>query len=298
MALWKRIVPSLILLGLTGEAGLAQAEALGVQAGRFERFSVCRGFLEGASFDADGNLWVVDLLGGGIYSIDAKGKCTRRGDSGGAPNGARFHPDGRLFVADNRLGIIAIDTRTMKKEVLADTFEGKPITTANDLAFDASGGVYFTDPNGSTALNRTGRLFYLPAGKGAKPQLVVDGLAFPNGVVVSRDGNEVYVGQFADKSILSVPAVDSKAPFKTSYILVRTSGGVGPDGMAIDQAGHLLWAQFGGASIGRADGDHVVMTPLPLGKAAGPYVTNVAVRAGWLYVTEASRGEVWRVRLD
>jgi hypothetical protein len=26
-------------------------------------------------------------------------------------------------------------------------------------------------------------------------------------------------------------------------------------------------------------------------------VTNVAIRGEWLYVTEGSRGEVWRVRL-
>lgn len=262
-----------------------------------ERFATCHGFLEGAAFDREGNLWVVDLQGGAIYSIDLQGQCVRRGSTGGAPNGARFHPDGRLFIADNKLGIVALDTKTMHMTVIANSYAGKPIRSANDLAFDSKGGVYFTDPNGSTATIRTGRVFHVGP-DGGRVELVADGLSFPNGITLSPDGNEIRVGQLTDKSILSIPAIDSSAPVKASYVHVRTDGGMGPDGMTTGADGTLYWAQFNGGGVGRADVDGYLRAPIRFGSNAGKMVTNVAIRDGWLYATEASKGEVWRVRID
>jgi len=262
-----------------------------------ERFAACGGFLEGAAFDPAGLLWVVDLNGGRILSVDANGRCTERGNTGGRPNGARFGPDGRLYVADNARGLLAVDTRTMKIEVIADRYRGEPIRSANDIAFDGAGGLYFTDPAGSDALDRKGRLFYLASGS-RTPELVSDRLAFPNGVVVTSDGEAVLVGQFADKSILSLPSRRPSKAFRIAYVLLRTEGGTGPDGMTRSPDGTLYWAEFGAGRVGRADALGHILPSLPLGPGAGPMATNVAVRNGFLYVTEAFKGEIWRIRLS
>ena len=69
-------------------------------------------FLEGPSFDRDGNLWVVDIPWGRIFRIDPKGQVELVLEYDGEPNGLKFHPDGRAFIADCRNGIMVMDPRT------------------------------------------------------------------------------------------------------------------------------------------------------------------------------------------
>src|SRR5690606_18405626 len=73
-------------------------------------------FLEGPSFDRDGNLWVVDIPWGRIFRIDPKGQVELAAEYEGEPNGLKFHPDGRAFIADCRNGIMVMDPRTGRVE--------------------------------------------------------------------------------------------------------------------------------------------------------------------------------------
>ena len=57
-------------------------------------------FLEGPSFDRQGNLWCVDIPFGRIYRIDRKGEWDLVVQYDGWPNGLKFHRDGRAFIAD------------------------------------------------------------------------------------------------------------------------------------------------------------------------------------------------------
>lgn len=52
-------------------------------------------FLEGPSFDRDGNLWVADIPWGRIFRIDPKGGVELAAEYDGEPNGLKFHADGR-----------------------------------------------------------------------------------------------------------------------------------------------------------------------------------------------------------
>src|SRR5688572_16688169 len=107
---------SALLLSMTlGVAALAQnRHTLDEICGdcRVEKFATCGGFLEGATFDRNGVLWVVDLLSGNIVRVDERAQCHVEGTTGGAPNGAKFHRDGRLFIADKNLGLVAFDPTT------------------------------------------------------------------------------------------------------------------------------------------------------------------------------------------
>jgi gluconolactonase len=276
-------------------AGSASAAALPCGACRMEQFATCGGFLEGATVDAAGGLWVVDLLSGKVLSVGDDGRCTVRGNTGGQPNGAKFGPDGQLWIADKQLGLLRMDSQTGAITVIAASYRNERLRGINDLAFDAAGGLYITEPYGSSALKPDGRLFYLPPGENARLQLVSAGLAFPNGVVVARNGADVWVGEYALKRITSLPAVGSANEFDIAYVVATTSGGVGPDGMLLTRDGILLAANFNAGEVLAFD-----QTGHPLGSIVVPgglMVTNVTVRGEWLYVTEGSRGEVWRVRL-
>lgn len=222
----------------TGTAGAFAAERdLASICGecRAELFATCGGFLEGATFAADGTLWVVDLTSGNILTVRERG-CEVRGNTGGAPNGAKFHRDGRLFIADKDRGVLAFDPASGALEVVADTYRAERLRGTNDLVFDADGGLYFTEPYGSSAIDPDGRLFYLPPGESASLTVAADGLAFPNGVALSPSGTNVYVGEYARKQTLSLPAAGSANVFDVPYVLARTVGGVGPDGFALDAA--------------------------------------------------------------
>lgn len=293
----KRLTSSLACLALIFSCAKAECGETAAAADARQLFSTCHGFLEGPTFDPAGNLWVVDVVGGKIHSISPDGVCHLRATIGSLPNGARFRKDGKLIIADAQKGILAVDTSTMHIDVLADSYNGQPIRTANDLAIDQSGGIYFTVPNGSTLGSPVGRVYYLPPGGSAGLTLLADKLAFPNGIALSPDGEEVYVGQMVDKSIISIPAVGSHAVMKLSYLVLRTNGGIGPDGIALDSAGRLFWANFSAGSIGWADTTHNAMPSLPLGGVAGKGTSNLAIHDGWIYVTEAFKGEVWRVPL-
>ncbi|MBN1239797.1 MAG: SMP-30/gluconolactonase/LRE family protein [Gammaproteobacteria bacterium] len=288
------------IAALAGAQAAAQTDGLERICGDcvFEKFASCGGFLEGATVDAEGTLWVVDLLSGNLLSVDDGGRCDARANTGGQPNGAKFHRDGRLFVADKTLGIVAYDPSSDEITTIADTYRAERLRGTNDLVFDAEGGLYFTEPYGSSATNPTGRVFYLPPGENASPVLAADGLAFPNGVALSPDGGNIFVGEYAKKHLLSAPAVGSPDVFDIAYVFARTVGGVGPDGMALDEDGNIYVAIFQGGAVDVIAPDGRPRGTLMLPDDAGTFVTNLAFHEGWLYVTEASVGEIWRVRVS
>jgi gluconolactonase len=263
-----------------------------------EKFATCGGFLEGATFDAGGTLWVVDLTSGNVLRIDDRGRCHVEAMTGGQPNGAKFHRDGRLFIADKSLGVLAYDPADGSLAVVADTYRAERLRGTNDLVFDADGGLYFTEPYGSSALEPDGRVFYLPPGDGAPLTLLADGLAFPNGIALTPDDANVYVGEYAKKRILSLPPAGSASAFDIAHVVAYTEGGVGPDGMAVDAAGNLYAAVFQGGEIRVIGADRFHYGSIRLPDGAGTFVTNVAFKGNELYITEATLGEVWRVRVN
>ena len=263
---------------------------------RVERFADCGGFLEGATVASDGTLWIVDLLSGNVLSVDGRGACTVRANTGGQPNGAKFHRDGRLFVADKLLGIVAIDPDSGAVTRIVDMHRAERLRGTNDLVFDDAGGLYFTEPYGSGVLEPNGRVFYLPA-DGTGLRVLEDSMAFPNGIVLSPDGSAVLVGEYARKRIVSIPSLGASDPFATTYVWSRTEGGIGPDGMAFDERGNLYAAIFQGGAVQVFDAAGYEIGRISLPEGAGTFVTNLAFGGEWLYITEASQGVVWRVRM-
>lgn len=279
-----------------GEA-LAQRHTIDEICGdcQVERYASCGGFLEGATFDRSGQLWVVDLLSGNVLTVDDAGTCTVAANTGGAPNGAKFHRDGRLFVADKSRGILALDVEKGEFESIASAYRAESLRRVNDLVFDEQGGLYFTEPYGSSAINPNGRVFYIPPDQGAPMRVVADALAFPNGVALSPDETQLYVGEYAAKRIVSIPSQSATNDFDIAYVVTHTDGGVGADGIAVDADGNLYYAVFQGGEIAVVGADRFRYGSIRLPTGAGTFVTNLAFKDENLYVTEATQGVIWRV---
>ena len=140
-------------------------------------------FLEGPSFDRDGNLWFVDCAFGRIFRADPKGNIELALQYNGWPNGLKFHKDGRIFVADYKMGILTIDPKTMKIEEVLRTAFSEGFKGCNDLHFATNGDLYFTDQGQTGIADPTGRVFRWRA-NGALDRLC-NNVPSPNGITLS-----------------------------------------------------------------------------------------------------------------
>ena len=248
-------------------------------------------FPEGPAFDRDGNLFVVNVDTGVICKVSSEGSIETFVNTGGAPNGAKFHLNGDLYVADRRRGVLVISP-SGNIRVVVDTDQGKRFSGPNDLVFDVNGNLYFTDPHGSSAENPFGRVYRFSSS--GELTCLASGLAFPNGLVLSRDGQYLFVANTRKNRILRYVLT----PPVRSYVFSQLSGGWGPDGMAFDVAGNLYIAHYGGGEVIILNPKGEVVERVPVG---GLYPTNVAFGGSarkTLYVTEVETGSVYRFNAD
>ncbi|CAL5200068.1 unnamed protein product [Lathyrus oleraceus] len=115
----------------------------------------------------------------------------------GRPLGLRFdQKSGYLYIADAYYGLLMVGPNGGLATPLATHIEGKPILFANDLDIHKNGSIFFTDT--SKRYNRVAHFFILLEGEATgrllrydpptkTTSVVLDGLAFPNGVQFSKD---------------------------------------------------------------------------------------------------------------
>ena len=90
-------------------------------------------FIEGPSFDAEGNLYIVDIPFVRIFRISPDGNWSLAAEYEGWPKGLKIAADGRIIVADFRRGIMELDANAGRmKPVLtsrnSESFRGIPKT--------------------------------------------------------------------------------------------------------------------------------------------------------------------------
>ena len=263
---------------------------------KWEKVAVGEGFIEGINFDENGQMWLVSPVTSSILKVE-DGKAVPVGEPYGRPNGAKFYKDGRLFVTDQNGELYSVDTETGEREIIIDSFQGSPLRGLNDLVIDEYGGVYFTEPFGSDAINPDGRVFYLPPGHDSELQLFAENLAYPNGIAVSADGQIVYIAEMDKRRIIGIPSVHTDETPVTPYVFAQYEGGIGPDGLAVDSEGNLYVAALEAKKVVVFNRDGFKYGSIPLPEEAGKVVTNLALYEGYLYVTESLKNEVWRIKI-
>ena len=123
-------------------------------------------FLEGPAADQEGNLWVVSINSGAVSKIAPDGKWTDVFNTSGQPQGLKFHKDGRLFGVDRKKGVFVYDVKAQKLSDYVLYFQNQNFLGPNDLILDRQGGLYFTDPWGTSLANLRGAVYYVsPEGK-------------------------------------------------------------------------------------------------------------------------------------
>jgi len=157
---------------------------------------------------------------GMIYTVTVDGLIIRMqpdgsnievfSEPGGRPLGMEFDAAGNLFVANSFLGLQKVSPDG-SVEVLTDSYQGEPITYADDVAVAENGMIYFSDASSKFGAMKSGGTYeaslldvlehgahgriyrYDPIS--AATTIVMDDLNFANGVAISEDQSYLLVNE-------------------------------------------------------------------------------------------------------
>ncbi len=148
---------------------------------------------------------------GSIFRISHDGrKLDRVAHTGGRPLGIEIDLDGRLVVCDAHRGVLRVDTATGAVEQVTDSVAGRRMVFCNNAAVATDGTVWFSDSSTKYGVERwkvdfvqatcTGRLLRL--GTDGRIDVVLDGLAFANGVALAADESYVAVAESGGRTVV------------------------------------------------------------------------------------------------
>lgn len=231
-------------------------------------------------------------------------------------NGMTLDQDGRVSVAGHaRRNVWRLESLDPKGAitVLADSYQGKKLSSPNDLVYRSDGSLYFTDPpyglptqSDNDPLKETpvNGVYRIPNARQQKPgappdrdklQLIIKDLPRPNGIAFSPDEKTLYVADTQKKSWMSYP-VNSDGSVGQGKVLLdcsadKTPGS--PDGIRVDKNGNIYGSGPGGVWIISPEGKHLATVKVP------EVVSNVAwgdADGKTLYITGST--SIYRIKLS
>ena len=231
-------------------------------------------FTEGPTQDREGNVYFTDIINQRIMKLSRDGVLSTYRENSNVANGLVIDPQDRLIACEGseflRPGVrlkgkprvSRTDLKTGKMEVLADSYEGKPLLGANDVTLDGKGRLYFTDPAGAAVyrIDAPGKLARI---------LAAPDVQRPNGIQVSPDDKKLYLveanqAQGGARLIRSYD-LQPDGTVRNMRVHYNFSPGRSADGMSIDTQGNL----YASAGLNQSRG-----TSETLDTKAGVYVIS------------------------
>jgi len=254
-------------------------------------------FTEGPCLGPDGCIYFSDI-GNRILKFDPSSmKTTVFRDPSGRSNGLKFDRGGWLIACEgantggNRRLSVTEKDGTVK--TLADSYMGKRFNSPNDLALDAKGRIYFTDPRyvGSEKRELDHESVYR-VDADRTVALIIRDVRKPNGIVVSPDQKTLYLADSngdpkGRRVLLAYPLQEdgTVGPAKTVHDFGSDRGidgmTVTADGLIVATAGKGTTA---GVTVFTPDGRKAGFIPTPEDPTnccfAGPELKTLYVTAG------------------
>ena len=210
--------------------------------------------LEGPTVDRDGNVYFTDILMQRIMRFSRDGVFSVFREKSNVANGLVIDPQGRLIAAEGstsptaeRVGIktggiprvTRTDLKTGRMEILADRFEGKPLSGPNDVTLDGMGRIYVTDSTG-------GSVYRIDAPRQIARILTTPDVQRPNGIQISPDDRTLYLveanGAAGGARMIRAYDLQPDGTVRNTRVLYNFYPGRSADGMSIDAEGNLYAA--------------------------------------------------------
>jgi sugar lactone lactonase YvrE len=186
----------------------------------------------------DDRLWLSDMGAGEVIAVDLNGKSELVGQVSTGVSGIGFLPDGRLLIVSMRDGLLLRREPDGSLVTHAD-LSGLSRYPWGDMVVDGRGAAYVGELGfdfGTGAAFAPGSLALVTHNGSARQ--VADGLAFPNGLVVTPDNATLIIAEsYAER----LTAFDIAADGSLSNRRVWASlPGAHPDGLCLD-AENAIW---------------------------------------------------------
>ena len=214
-------------------------------------------FLEGPRWH-DGKLYVSDIEGRVVLTLQADGTQQTLCHVPGKPSGLGFAPDGALLIVsmtDRRLLRLEANGRTVE---IANLSAVTPFA-CNDMVVDAQGRAYVGnlgwDTEADDQVRATNLLFVNTDGK---VSVAAENLVFPNGAAITPDGRTLIVAEtFASRISAFDIAADGSLTRRRLWAQLSQKVGTtvseivasrtpSPDGLALDEEGAIWIADASG----------------------------------------------------
>lgn len=216
----------------------------------FELVAGAFDFTEGPAWDGASVLFT-DIPNSRIMRYDpGAGECTEFRKDTNEANGLMFDQDGRLFACEGGGRRMVHYDSVGSAAVIADTFEGKRLNSPNDLAFDAQGRLWFTDPRygdrtDDLELDHQSVFRLDPQADGSwEIMRVTHDVTKPNGLLISPDQQWLYVAQSeygeGKKRELRAYPVNADGDVGEHAVLHNFYPHRGIDGMCLDTDGNII----------------------------------------------------------
>jgi gluconolactonase len=175
-------------------------------------------------------------------------------------NGHTFDREGRLLNAEHGSGAITRWTPEGGRQVVVEAYEGRRLSSPNDVVVRSDGLILFTDPpyglatayKGVQRVNEVGfsGVFAFDEASG-RMVLIDDALSRPNGLALSPDERVLYVGDTATQTLWAYDlAADGTASGKRLVVDVTDESTPGRvDGVRVDSAGRVYFTCPGGLCV-------------------------------------------------
>ena len=249
-------------------------------------------FLEGPSFDREGNLYFVDIPFGRIFKITTKKEWELVCEYDGWPNGLKIHKDGTIYIADYKRGLLTLDEKRGRVETVLETQYSEGFKGLNDLHFASNGDLYFTDQGQTGIVDPTGYVYRLKANGDLRR--LANNIPSPNGITLSTTEKHCYVAVTRAQQIWRLPLMADDSVSKTGVAIQLSGGAAGPDGIEMDAENGLLVCHLG-VGVWRFDANMLPTHLVHSGDSHHHHLANIAFGGPdrkTLYITESLSGDI------
>lgn len=233
-----------------------------------------------------GHLYWVDILGSVVHVTDPATGEDRTLPVGQPVGAIVLRERGGLALA-LRDGVALLDTDD-GTPVMAAPLAPRPGVRMNDAKADAAGRLWCGTMESDGAPGEGSLLRLEPGGK---LEVVIDGLAIPNGIDWSLDGRTMYFAESIERTVRAYPFDPDTGSLGRPEVLVSLDPEDGmPDGLTVDAEGAIWLAIWGGWSVRRygTDGRELDRIELPVEQVTCPAFGGPSLDE--LFVTTAHEG--------